>query len=166
MMQTEFNLNYEMEKKLPYACATVSGCTMPPSMSHGCLALIWKSKVARGLSISRILNKWPPIGVMQQSHAMKWWDLSFFSFRFPYVVVLMGILWTCTIYSTHSPYVRVWAHQLVRTPLGHFPYLVGILWKPLMLEPVRTSNRHGSAMQSITIIVLPLDVRVRTLVMG
>jgi len=67
---------------------------------------------------------------------------------------------------THSPYVRVWAHQLVRTPLGHFPYLVGILWEPLRSEPVRTSNRHDSAMQSITIVVLPLDVRVRTLVMG
>ena len=65
------------KKKLPYACATVPGSTMLSSMSHGCLALIWKSKVARGLSISRILSKWPPIGVMQQSHVMKWWDLSF-----------------------------------------------------------------------------------------
>ena len=35
-----------------------------------------------------------------------------------------------------------------------------------MLGPVKTSNRHGSAMQNITIIVLPLDVHVRTLVMG
>ena len=35
-----------------------------------------------------------------------------------------------------------------------------------MSGPVKTSNRHGSAMQSITIIVLPLNVRVRTLVMG
>ena len=89
-----------------------------------------------------------------------------FSFRFIYGAVLTGKLWTCTIYSTHSPYVRVWAHQLVRTPLGHFPYPVGILWEPLMPEPVRTSNRHGSAMQSITVVVLPLDVRFRTLVMG
>ena len=36
-----------------------------------------KSIVAQGLSISRILSKWPPIEVMQQSHAMRWWDLSF-----------------------------------------------------------------------------------------
>ena len=40
MMQTEFNLDYEMEKQLPYACVTVQRCTMSPSMSHGCLALI------------------------------------------------------------------------------------------------------------------------------
>ena len=40
MMQTKFNLDYEMEKQLPYACATVPGCKMSPSMSHGCLALI------------------------------------------------------------------------------------------------------------------------------
>ena len=31
--------------------------------------LYLKNIVARGLSISRILNKWPPTGVMQQSHA-------------------------------------------------------------------------------------------------
>ena len=76
---TKFSLDYEMEKnkQLPYAWDTVPGCTMPPSLSHGCLALICKSKVARGLSISRILSKWPPIGVMRQTHAMKWWNLSF-----------------------------------------------------------------------------------------
>ena len=45
--------------------------------------------------------------------------------------------------------MRVWAQQLVRTPLSHFPYPVGILWEPLMSGPVRTSNRHGSTMQSI-----------------
>ena len=58
MMQTEFSLDYEMEKnkQLFYACATVPRCTMPPLLSHGCLALICKSKVARGLSISRILS--------------------------------------------------------------------------------------------------------------
>ena len=89
-----------------------------------------------------------------------------FFFRFPYGAVLTGKLCTCTIYSTHSQYVRVWAHQLVRTPLGHFPYPVGILWELLMLELVRTSNRRGSATQCITVVVLPLDVRVRTLVMG
>ena len=44
-------------KQLSYACATVLRCTMLPSLSHGCLALICKSKVARGLSISRILSK-------------------------------------------------------------------------------------------------------------
>ena len=43
---TKFSLDYEMEKnnQLPYACATVSGCTMSPSLSHGCLALICKIK--------------------------------------------------------------------------------------------------------------------------
>ena len=42
----------------------------------------------------------------------------------------------------------------------------GHILGPLMPGPVKTSNRHDSAMQSITIVVLPLDVRVRTLVMG
>ena len=89
----------------------------------------------------------------------------FVSFRFSYGVVLTGNRGHVP-YTLHSPYVRVWAHQLVCTPLGHFLYPVGILWESLMSGPVKTSNRHGSAMQSITIIVLPLNVRVRTLVMG
>ena len=47
------------------------------------------------------------------------------------------------------------------------PYLAGehTLGRSLGRTPVRTSNRHGSAMQNITIVVLPLDVHVRTLVM-
>ena len=65
---------------------------------YRCLALTWKSKVARGLSISRI-RKWPPIGVMQQSHAMKWWDLSsslsmyyyFFFICFPNLPLFLGL---------------------------------------------------------------------------
>ena len=30
------------------------------------------------------------------------------------------ISWMCTIYSTHSRYVRVWVHKTVRTPLENF----------------------------------------------
>ena len=97
--------NGKKTKQLSYACATVPRCTLPPSSSHGCLALICKSKVAWGLSISRILSKWPPIGVMQQSHTMKWWDLSFrfVSFHFPYSVILTGN-------RGHVPYTLHTAH--------------------------------------------------------
>ena len=47
------------------------------------------------------------------------------------------------------------------------PYLLGehTLGRSLGRTPVRTSNRHGSAMQNIMIVVLSLDVRVRTLMM-
>ena len=47
-----------------------------PGVYHAAVDVTWvpcpylKSKVARGLSITRILSKLPPIGVMQQTHAM------------------------------------------------------------------------------------------------
>ena len=104
---TKFALDYEMEKEQPTTLCMCHdpGGTMPSSSSHGCRALIFKSKVAWGLSISIIFSKWPPIGVMQQSHAMKWWDLSFrfVSFHFPYGVIL-------TDNRGHVPYTLHAAH--------------------------------------------------------
>ena len=126
-----------------------------------CLYL--KSIVARGLSISRILSKWPPIGVMQQSHAMRWWDLSFNLSS--YGAVLMGKFGRVpyTLHTAHtweygltSLFAHRWATFLVRRAYTR---------SSLDRTPVITSNRQGSAMQNITIVVLPLDVRVRTLVM-
>ena len=52
----------------------------------------------------------------------------FVSFHFPYGVVLTGNRGR-VLYTLHTAHTK-----LVRTPLGHFPYLVGILWEPLMLD--------------------------------
>ena len=102
----------------------------------------------------------------------------------------------CTIYSTHNPYVRVWTHQSVHTPLGHFSCCASILWELIKLDTFRTSNyhdnirlnimfvflpdsrsimisimnvfllRHRSIMITIMIVFLPRNVHVRTIVKG
>ena len=61
----------------------------------------------------------------------------------------------CTIYSTHSPYVRVWTHQSVHTPLDHFPCGASILWELLKLDTIKTSNRHDSIRLKIMFVFLP-----------
>ena len=60
MMQTEFNLNYEIKKKKKKT--TLCMCHSP-GVYNAAVDVTWvlcpylKSKVARGLSISRILSK-------------------------------------------------------------------------------------------------------------
>ena len=62
------NLYYEMENNYPMHVPRSQDVRCCRRSHMGALPLS-KNIVARGLSISRIFIKWPPITVMQQSHA-------------------------------------------------------------------------------------------------